>query len=56
MKSGGPWNLRGLRPEARELSGGAAPKINGFLAEILRRAGFRADCGDIDKVVAHERY
>src|SRR6202035_508309 len=35
MKSGGPWNLRGLRPEAREAVRTAAPRSGVSVGEWL---------------------
>ncbi|MFY9834934.1 MAG: hypothetical protein WAK55_00415 [Xanthobacteraceae bacterium] len=42
MKSGGPWNLRGLRPEAREAADGAACRagisVGEWLNELIQQS------------------
>jgi localization factor PodJL len=43
MKSGGPWNLRGLRPEARETADDAARRagisVGEWLNELIQQSG-----------------
>ena len=48
MKSGGPWNLRGLRPETREAARNAARQsgmsVGEWLNSVIRQGD--ADYGD----------
>ncbi len=60
MKSGGPWNLRGLRPEAREAARAAARRSGMSVGEWLNSVIEPADDDDIGGAVrspplAHER-
>jgi localization factor PodJL len=60
MKSGGPWNLRGLRPEAREAARAAARRSGMSVGEWLNSVIEPADDDDIGGALrspplAHER-
>ena len=60
MKSGGPWNLRGLRPEAREAARAAARRSGMSVGEWLNSVIEPADDDGIGAAVrspplAHER-
>ena len=60
MKSGGPWNLRGLRPEAREAARAAARRSGMSVGEWLNSVIAPADDDDIGGALrspplAHER-
>ena len=65
MKSGGPWNLRGLRPQTREAARAAAREsgmsVGEWLNDVIQPEdddydARDRDAGDDDVVYDDERY